>query len=197
MNVRVALICGVVAGLLQFGVRKTLDTFVLVGSGDANAGYAAIAVLVAGLLLATIVAGIVQFAVLSGAPGRAAPTGVALSVLGACAALLGPVTFFVSVAIFAGACVYALLAAADGRSLSGAIAESCRVAIAAPGPTASACAVLAAGTVAGGLLGGLVASVVPLAGDLLAGIVGQVGVGYVAPRVAATYLKLQARPEGS
>lgn len=197
MKVGPALACGVAAGLLQYGVRVVLQTYQLVGTGDANAGYAAFAVLVAGLLTVTIAAGVVQLAVLSGHPGKAVATGIALVVLGACAALLGPVTFFISVAIFAAACLYAIAAAAGGRRLADAIAESCRVALAAPGPTAAALVTLAVGVALGAIVGGLLAGVVPLVGDLAAGLLGQFAVAFAAPRVAATYLKLQPGAAGS
>ena len=194
MNVRLALAAGLVAGLLMFGVRETLATYQLVGSGDANAGYAAVAVLIAGMLIATIAAALGQLAVLSGRPGRTVPTGIAVLALGICSALLGPVTFFISLAMFAGACLYAIRAAADGRGMADAIAESCRVALAAPGPTAAAVGTIAGGIVAGAVVAQVLSSVLPLAGDLVAGILGQLAVGYAAPRMDATYLKLQPGP---
>lgn len=197
MNVRIALTLGVAAGLLMFGVRQLLATYQLTGSGDANVGYAAVAVLIAGMLIAAIAAALGQLAVLSGHPGRTVPTGIAVLALGACAAVLGPVTFFISMAIFAGACLYAMRAAADSRSVADAIAESCRLALAAPGPTASAVAIIAAGIVVGAIVAQLLSGLLPLAGDLAAGILGQLAVGYAAPRMAATYLKLQPGPGGS
>jgi len=197
MNVRIALTFGVAAGLLMFGVRQLLATYQLSGSGDANVGYAAVGVLIAGMLVAAIAAALGQLAVLSGHPGRTVPTGIAMLALGACASVLGPVTFFVSMAIFAGACLYAVRAAADGRSTADAIAESCRLALAAPGPTASAVAIIAAGIVAGAIVAQLLSGVLPLAGDLAAGTLGQLAVGYAAPRMDATYLKLQPGPEVS
>ena len=197
MNVRLALTFGIFAGLLMFGVRQTLATYQLVGSGDANAGYAAVDVLIAGMLVATIAAALGQLALLSGHPGRTVPTAIAALALGICAALLGPVTFFISMAIFAGACLSAIRAAADGRRMADAMAESCRVALAAPGPTAAAIGIIAAGIVAGAIVATLLSGVLPLAGDLVAGILGQLAVGYVAPRIDATYLKLQPGPRGS
>ena len=197
MNLRIALTLGVAAGLLMFAVRQLLATYQLVGSGDANAGYAALAVLIAGMLVAAIAATLGQFAILSGHPGRTVPTGIAVLALGVCAALLGPVTFFISMAIFAGACLYAMRAAADGRSMADAIAESCRLALAAPGPTAAAVGTIAVGIVTGAIVAQLLSGVLPLAGDLAAGVLGQLAVGYAAPRMAATYLKLQPGPEGS
>jgi len=197
VNVRVALVCGLVAGLLMLGVRATLSTYQLVGSGDANAGYAALAVLIAGMLVAAIAATLLQFAMLSGRPARTVPVAIAVLALGVCAALLGPVTFFIATAIFAGACLYAIHAAADGRSVPDAIAESCRLALAAPGPTAAAAATIGAGIALGGVVAALLANVAPVAGDLAAGLLGQLAAGYAAPRVAATYLKLQVGPEVS
>jgi hypothetical protein len=196
VRVGLAIACGFAAGLLQFGARVLLQTYALVGTGDANAGYAALAVLIAALLTVTLALGIVQLAVLTGRPGKVVPTGVALVVLGACAALLGPVTFFISVAIFAAACLYAVAAAADGRRIADAIAESCRIALSAPGPTVAALATLAAGAILGAIAGGLLASVAPLAGDLAAGLLGQFAVAYAGPRILATYLKLQPGAAG-
>lgn len=197
MNVRVALICGVLAGLAMYGVRRILENYQLTGSGDANVGYASLAVLIAGMLTVAIAAALVQFALLSGRPGRTVPTGIAVLALGICAALLGPITFFIAMAIFAGACLYAVRAAADGRSMADAIAESCRVALAAPGPTAAAVGTIAAGIALGAIVAAVLAGPVPLAGDLVAGILGQSAVGYAAPQIAATYLKLQPGPGGS
>jgi hypothetical protein len=197
VNLRLALVCGVVAGLLMAGVRATLATYQLVGSGDANAGYAAVAVLIAGMLIAIVAVALVQLAVLSGRPGRTIPAGIAVLALGACAAVLGPVTFFISMVIVAGACLYAIRAAADGLRVPDAIAESCRLALAAPGPTASAVAIVAAGIALGAVVATLLASVASLAGDLAAGILGQLAVGYAAPRVTATFLKLHDGPEVS
>jgi hypothetical protein len=197
VNLRLALVCGVVAGLLMAGVRATLATYQLVGSGDANAGYAAVAVLIAGMLVAAVVATLLQLAVLSGRPGRTGPVALAVLAVGVCAAVLGPATFFISMAIFAGACLYAIHAAAGGRSVPDAIAESCRLALAAPGPTAAAVATIAAGIALGAVAATLLASVAPFAGDLAAGLLGQLAVGYAAPRVTATFLKLHDGPEVS
>jgi len=197
VNLRVALVCGVAAGLLMAGVRATLATYQLVGSGDANAGYAALAVSIAGMLIAIVAIALVQFAVLSGRPGRTVPTGIAVLALGACAAVIGPVTFFISTIVVAGACLYAIRAAADGLRVPDAIAESCRIALAAPGPTASAVAIVAAGVALGAVVATLLAGAASLAGDLAAGVLGQLAVGYAAPRAAATYLKLHGGPEVS
>ncbi len=187
---------GAISGLLQFGVRETLVVFAIVGAGDANAGYVASAVLTAGLLVATILATIAQLAFYGGRPERTVPTALALLALGACAALLGPATFYVTVALFAATCLYAIPAAADGRRMADAIAESCRVALAAPRWTLGILALLAAAIIVGRVIAGFF-GVLPFVGDLIAGLLVQGVVATQAPRIAAAYLKLQPGPTGS
>lgn len=187
---------GAVSGLLQFGVREALETFAIVGTGDANAGYVASAALTAGLLIATIFATIVQLAFFTGRPERTIPTALALLALGACAAIVGPATFDMTVALFAGLCLYAIPAAADGRRMADAVAESCRVAIAAPGTTLGIVALLAACIIVGRVIAGVL-GFVPLIGDLAAGLLVQMAVATQAPRIVATYLKLHPGPTGS
>ncbi|MDQ2991409.1 MAG: hypothetical protein M3R30_01135 [Candidatus Eremiobacteraeota bacterium] len=197
MNVRLGLAFGLVAGLLEFGVRQLLATYQLVGTGDANAGYAASGVLTAGFLGVNVGVAIVQLAIFTGRPRRTVTTGAALLVMGVCMAVLGSVTFEVSLIAFTCFGLYALTAAADGRPTADAIAESCRIAVAAPGDAVLAFIVLAGAWMPASLILWLLAPGLPLLADVLVGVLVQLAVAYVAPRVAATYLKLQPGAEGS
>ncbi len=181
---------GAMSAFFQFGVQETLKTFAIVGTGNANAGYVASAVLTAGLLLATIVVTIVQLASFAGRPGWTGTTAIALGALAVCAVLLGPATFYVTIGAFAGLCLYAIPAAADGRRMADAIAESCRVAIAESKTTFGIIALLAVAIIVGRVIAGFF-GFFPALGDLVAGLLVQAVVATQAPRIAATYLKLQ------
>jgi len=191
-----AIVFGLLAAAAHLGARAFFASYDVVGSGDANAAYAGAALAVSTMLWIAICVALLQFAAICRARARAIPLLLILFALAACACAVGTVTFFVVPLVFGAVALYALPASA-GRSAPDALAESCRVAIGAPGPTALALLVLATGFAVALVAGGLLGSVQPLVGDLFAGLASQFAMGLAAPGIVATYLKLQPRPEVS
>ncbi len=177
------------AAFVQFALRALFDHYTFTGSGDANAAYATAALVTLVLLFGTIAVAIAHLAFLDGARAQTLPAYIGLGVLGLFASAMGPITFYITVVIFAAVTLYVPNLIAAGRGLADGIAESCGLALAGPAPAFAALAIMTGGFALAGILGGIFAGFSPLAADLIAGAVTQFTVALVAPRLAIAILK--------
>jgi hypothetical protein len=125
---------------------------------------------------------------------RLAPaTGAAflLLVMGLCAAVLAPVTFGVTLLIYAVFFIYTMAAVVIGeRAPVAGIVESASTALTNLLPTVAVVVLIVIIAAAGGWLGSLAGRVSDLAGWLVAGLLQQIVVAYASLVIAGEYLKL-------
>lgn len=188
------------------------------GSADAAAAIQAFASIV--LTLAAVAVGTVQMAYVTGMSGGAWLHGrtslrdgwdalshrwlpviaafLLLLLIGACAMVLGTVTFYVPVLVYAVFFIYTMAAVViGGKDAVSGIVQSAQIALANLGPTAAIVGIIVLIAVAGGWLGNLIGHFSGLAGWFVAGILQQITVAYASLVVAGEYLKLKPSEEGS
>ncbi|MDE2482011.1 MAG: hypothetical protein KGN02_07455 [bacterium] len=215
------LVLGVLGAAAQYAVSVLLaTTFVVSGNGSDDALYASMAVTqIASTVIATGFA-LVQLAYITGMAGACWQRGsttlrdgwsalahrvlpmigawLLLEVLAICAAFLAPVTFYVTVIIYAVFLIYTVASVIIGeRGPIGAIAESSGIAFGNLGPSLGVVGLILAIAIVGAILGSFVARVSPVAASLVAGVLEQVIVAYASLVVVGEYLKLTNRPTAS
>lgn len=219
------LVLGVVGGALSFAVGAGLiaalglPTEIAGSAAGGDVGFVSEVVYGVVMLVVAMLVSIVQMAYVTGMAGAAWQHGrasladgwdafshrsiqlsfaaVLLFVIGTCATVLAPVTFFATLAIYMVFLIYTLASVIIGkREALAAIAESCRLALANVLPTLAVVALIAVLAVAGGLIGNLVGRATPFGGGLVAGVLQQVIVAYASLVVAGEYVKLSKQPTG-
>ncbi|MGC2129995.1 MAG: hypothetical protein WA629_07865 [Candidatus Aquilonibacter sp.] len=215
----VILVPGIVIGVLivviELGFRLLAESPVvtIAGNGSADAAAATESITALTQFLISLGLALSQMAYVTGMAGAAwkhgrtslsdgfdafanrfAPaTGAAflLLVMGLCAAVLAPVTFGVTLLIYALFFIYTMAAVVIGeRPPVAGIVESASTALANLLPTFAVVVLIAVIAAAGGWLGSLAGRVSDLAGWLVAGLLQQVVVAYASLVIAGEYLKL-------
>ena len=210
-------VLGIIGGVASFVVSVTIvGSLVLTGATSAanldvlSNTISAVSSMVIGIFVA-----IVQLAYVTGMAGAAWRTGrtsladgwaafshrglqifaaaVLLFVIGFCAAVFAPITFFVTLVAYVLFFIYTMASVILGeRGAVAAIAESCKLTTSNFLPTFAVVALIVGITIAGGWIGHFVGHYSPLAGGLVTAVLQQVTVAYAALVVAGEYLKLAA-----
>lgn len=220
------LVLGVVGGAISFAVGAGLVAALGLPAAEmsgraagGDVGFVSQVIYAVVMLVVAMLVSIVQMAYVTGMAGAAWQHGrvsladgwdafshrsiqlslatVLLFVIGICAAVLAPVTFFVTLAIYMVFLIYTMASVIIGkRDALAAIAESCRLTLANVLPTLAVVALIAVLALAGGLIGNLVGRATPFGGGLVAGVLQQIIVAYASLVVAGEYLKLSKQPTG-
>lgn len=219
-------VLGLIGGIVVFVVSVTIvGSLVLTGAtSSANLDVvsntiAAVSAMVVGILVA-----IVQLAYVTGMAGAAWRTGrthlsdgwsafshrglqiflasVLLFIIGFCAAVFAPVTFYVTLIAYVLFLIYTMAAVILGeRDATAAIVQSCQLTTSNLLPTFAVVGLIVGITIAGAWVGALIGHLSPLAGGLVTAILQQIIVAYAALVVTGEYLKLapatQDPPSGS
>ena len=216
-------VLGIVGGIAAFVLSVTIvGSLVLTGATSAanldavSNTIAAVSSMVVGILVA-----IVQLAYVTGMAGAAWKTGrtrlsdgwaafshrglqiffaaVLLFIIGFCAAVFAPITFFVTLVAYVLFFIYTMASVILGeRDATAAVAESCRLTTSNFLPTLAVVGLIVGITIAGSWLGQAVGHASPLAGGLVTAVLQQITVAYAALVVVGEYLKLaSATPTAS
>ncbi len=215
------IVIGVIGAAAQYGIGLLIGTaFVVSGNGSGDALYAEQAVTAVTSVIVAAGFALVQLSYITGMAGacwqqgrttlgdgwsalahRLLPmigTWLLLELLAVCAAVFAPVTFYLSLAIYAIFIIYTFASVIIGEhGPVAAIAESSSLAFTNFGPTLGVIALVLAIALVGALLGSLISRVSPMAGALVAGVLEQVIVAYASLVVVGEYLKLTDRPTAS
>jgi hypothetical protein len=213
----------IVMGLLAAGAEYVTETLVgsyaisANGSPDALEAIAAARQIV--VFVVTLAVSLVQMAYVTGMAGAAWRAGRAtlgdgwsalshrlgalaaafalLWVMGVCAAVLAPITFMITLVIYALLFIYTIAAVVIGeRPPIASVVQSASLALANVFPTLGVIAIVGIIAVAGGWLGNLIGGLNPEAGWLVTGLFQQIIVAYATLVVAGEYLNL-ASPSAS
>ncbi len=210
---------GIVLGVASGFCSLVLGTIVsgdlaMPGSGS-DVSYVSHIVYAVAMVVIGVLASLVQMAFVTGMAGAAWQRGNAsladgwnalthrivqlflatalLFLIGDCAAVLAPVTFLVTLLVYATFLIYTMASVIVGkREALAAIVESCRLALSNIVPTLGIVVLIAVIAFAGGSIGSLIARVTPFGGSLVAGVLQQAIVAYASLVVMGEYLKLQA-----
>ena len=215
------IVLAIVSALLQSFIANVVFARLQItgnGSPDAAAAIQAFASIV--LTLAAVAVGTVQMAYVTGMSGGAWQHGrtslrdgwdalshrfvpvtlafILLLAIGASAMVLGTVTFYVPVLVYAVFFIYTMAAVVIGeRDAVSGIVQSAQIALANFLPTVAVVGIILLIAVVGGWLGNLIGHFSALAGWLVAGILQQATVAYASLVVAGEYLKLKPAEQGS
>lgn len=214
------IVLGVVGGVLSFVLGTILaGSFAAADRSGGDVSYVTQVIYAIASLVVAMLVSIVQMAYVTGMAGAVWERGrtslgdgwnafahrsiqltfatALLFVIGICAAVLAPVTFFVTIAVYMVFLIYTMASVVIGkREAVPAIAESCRLTLSNIAPTLGIVALIAVIAVVGGLIGTLVGRVTPIGGGLVAGVLQQVIVAYASLVVAGEYLKFSKQPTG-
>jgi hypothetical protein len=209
------LVLGLIGGAAVFVVSVTIvGSLVLTGAtsaanlDDVSRAISAVSTIAIGIFIA-----IVQLAYVTGMAGAAWRTGrtrlsdgwaafshrgvqifvavTLLFVIGFCAAVFAPITFFVTLIAYMVFFIYTMASVILGeRRPTDAIVESCQITLANFLPTLAVVALIVGIAIAGGWVGSLVGHLSALAGGLVTAVLQQIIVAYAALVVAGEYLKL-------
>ncbi len=210
------IVLGALGGLISYALGVALaSTFGIADGANPNVTYVSQIVIDLAMLVVSIFISIVQMAFVTGMAGAAWGNGRAslrdgwsafahqgaqvavvvalLFIIGFCAAALAPVTFFVTLVVYAVFFIYAMAATIIGkRDGVVAIVESARLTLSNFMPTLGIVALIALIAVVGAVVGALIGRVTPVAGGLVEGVLQQIIVAYATLVVAGEYLKLSA-----
>lgn len=218
--VAACIVTGLLAAGAEYLTNQMMSSYAVSGNGsrDALAAIDALTKIVA--FVVTLAVSLVQMGFVTGMAGAAWRTGratladgwsalshrllplaaavVLLFIMGACAAVLAPITFYVTLIAYAVFFIYTIAAVVIGeRPAIAAIVQSASIALANIAPTLGIVAIVGAIVVAGAYLGHLAGGVNAQAGWLVDGLLPQIIVAYVTLVVAGEYLNLASSPPSS
>lgn len=215
------IILAIVGTILEFSVADVLFArLAITGNGSPDAAAAIQSGISIVIIMIAVAVGTVQMAYVTGMSGGAWQHGRAslrdgwdalshrwlavagafllLFLIGFCAFVLGAVTFYVPVLVYAVFFIYTMAAVVIGKkpAVEG-IVQSAQIALANLWPTVAVIALIGIISVVGGWLGNLLGHFSVLAGWLAAGLFQQATVAYASLVVAGEYLKLSPPEVGS
>jgi hypothetical protein len=211
--VAACIVTGVIAAAAEYLTDGAMSSLIISGNGSRDALEAISLTTEIVLFVVTLAVSLIQMAFVTGMAGAAwrgrraglndgwsalvrrfgplAGAVALLLVIGICAAVLAPITFAVTLIVYAVFFIYSIAAVVIGeRAPVAGIVESASLALANILPTAGVVAVVAIIAIAAGLLGHVVGNFNEDAGWLVAGLLQQITVAYATLVVVGEYLGL-------